>query len=88
MKSLNQNSELEAMRLSLSRAPMPRMYTRTGDKGETALFSGERVPKNSLRIDAYGTVDELSSWIGYTRSLIEDDEVNSILDRIQRDHFS
>ena len=67
---------------------MPRMYTRTGDKGETSLFSGERVPKNSLRVDAYGTVDELSSWIGYTRSLIEeDDEIDSILEKIQRDLF-
>ena len=66
---------------------MPRMYTRTGDKGETGLFSGERVPKNSLRVDAYGTADELSSWIGYARSVIEDDEVKSILERIQRDLF-
>ena len=70
------------------RLPMPRMYTRTGDKGETALFSGERVPKDSLRIDAYGTVDELSSWIGYTRALIEDeDEVDSMLEKVQRDLF-
>ena len=66
---------------------MPRMYTRTGDKGETGLFSGERVPKNSLRVDAYGTVDELSSWIGYTRSLVDDNEIDAILERIQRDLF-
>ena len=67
---------------------MPRMYTRTGDKGETGLFSGERVPKNSLRVEAYGTVDELSSWIGYTRSLIKnDDEIDSLLGRIQRELF-
>jgi cob(I)alamin adenosyltransferase len=63
------------------------MYTRTGDKGETGLFSGERVPKNSLRVEAYGTVDELSSWIGYTRSLIEDSQVDAILERIQQDLF-
>jgi cob(I)alamin adenosyltransferase len=66
---------------------MPRMYTRTGDRGETGLFSGERVPKNSLRVEAYGTVDELSCWIGYTRSLIEDDEVDATLERIQQDLF-
>jgi len=67
---------------------MPRMYTRTGDGGETGLFSGERVPKNSLRVEAYGTVDELSSWIGYGRSLIQDDdEVDSVLDKVQRDLF-
>ena len=45
------------------------------------------MPKDSLRVDSYGTVDELSSWIGYTRSVIEDDEVDSILERIQRDLF-
>ena len=67
---------------------MPRMYTRRGDKGETGLFSGERVPKNSLTVEAYGTVDELASWIGYTRSLIEnDDEIDSLLGRIQRELF-
>jgi len=66
---------------------MPRMHARTGDKGETVLFSGERVPKNSPRVEAYGTVDELSSWIGYTRSLIEDGEVDAILERIQQDLF-
>jgi len=67
---------------------MPRMYTRTGDNGETGLFSGERVPKNSLRVEAYGTVDELSSWIGYTRSLIKnDDEIDSLLGRIQLELF-
>jgi cob(I)alamin adenosyltransferase len=66
---------------------MPRTYTRTGDRGETGLFSGERVSKDSLRVEAYGTVDELSSWIGYTRSLIEGDEIDSLLERIQEDLF-
>jgi cob(I)alamin adenosyltransferase len=63
------------------------MYTRTGDGGETGLFSGERVPKDSLRVEAYGTVDELSCWIGYTRSLIEGDEIDTILERVQQDLF-
>jgi cob(I)alamin adenosyltransferase len=66
---------------------MPRMYTRTGDRGETGLFSGERVPKDSLRVEAYGTVDELSSWIGYTRSLIKGDEIDALLEKIQEDLF-
>ena len=66
---------------------MSRMYTRTGDRGETGLFSGERVLKDSLRVEAYGTVDELSCWIGYTRSLIKGDEIDAILERIQQDLF-
>lgn len=41
-----------------------RIYTKTGDKGETALFGGKRVAKSHLRVDAYGTVDELNSFIG------------------------
>lgn len=56
---------------------MYRYYTRTGDKGETALYTGERVMKNSLRVEAYGTVDELQSYMGFARSIIEDDEVDA-----------
>ena len=43
------------------------IYTKTGDKGETSLASGVRVPKTDIRIEAYGTVDELNSWIGMLR---------------------
>jgi len=58
------------------------MYTRSGDKGETGLFSGERVPKDSLRVEAYGTVDELSSWIGYARSLTDDKDIDHVLENL------
>ena len=44
-----------------------RVYTRTGDKGETALVGGRRVPKDSPRIEAYGTIDELNAVIGLAR---------------------
>ncbi|GAB3790586.1 cob(I)yrinic acid a,c-diamide adenosyltransferase [Spirosoma horti] len=50
-----------------------KIYTKTGDKGQTALIGGRRVSKANLRIDAYGTVDELNSWIG----LVRDQPVNS-----------
>jgi cob(I)alamin adenosyltransferase len=46
-----------------------RIYTRTGDKGETGLLGGTRVPKDHLRIEAYGTVDELNSHVGMLRDL-------------------
>ncbi len=51
-----------------------KIYTKTGDEGTTSLFGGKRVPKFHLRIDAYGTVDELNSYLG----LITDQEVNNI----------
>ncbi|WP_460623267.1 cob(I)yrinic acid a,c-diamide adenosyltransferase [Hymenobacter tenuis] len=50
-----------------------KIYTKTGDKGLTSLIGGTRVPKSSLRIDCYGTVDELNSYLG----LVRDQEVNA-----------
>jgi cob(I)alamin adenosyltransferase len=50
-----------------------KIYTKTGDQGTTALFGGKRVSKADLRIDTYGTIDELNSWIG----LLRDQEINS-----------
>lgn len=44
-----------------------RIYTKTGDKGETSLIGGTRLPKDHIRIETYGTVDELNSWIGMVR---------------------
>jgi cob(I)alamin adenosyltransferase len=44
-----------------------KVYTKTGDKGETSLIGGTRLPKHHIRIEAYGTVDELNSWIGLLR---------------------
>lgn len=47
-----------------------KIYTKTGDKGETSLIGGTRVPKHHVRIEAYGTVDELNSYIGLIRDLV------------------
>jgi len=63
-----------------------RIYTRTGDKGETALGDGTRLPKHALRIAAYGTVDEANAAIGLAR-LHTDGEVDTMLARIQNDLF-
>jgi cob(I)alamin adenosyltransferase len=54
-----------------------KVYTKTGDKGTTALFGGTRVPKHHIRIESYGTVDELNSHIG----LIRDQEINPVYKR-------
>ena len=47
---------------------MPNVYTRTGDKGDTGLFGGSRVPKQSLRVEAYGTVDEANAALGAAKA--------------------
>jgi len=52
-----------------------RVYTRTGDKGETGLVGGKRVPKDSQRIEAYGTIDELNSVVGLARTF-NDEKIN------------
>lgn len=65
-----------------------RIYTKTGDKGETALFGGRRVPKSHLRVDAYGTVDELNSFIGLLRDAISDPRVREVLAQVQNRLFT
>jgi cob(I)alamin adenosyltransferase len=64
-----------------------KIYTKTGDNGETSLFGGQRIPKDALRIEAYGTVDELKSLLGVIRSLKPRKEIEEILDRIQHELF-
>ena len=59
-----------------------KIYTKTGD-GETSLFGGARVPKNHLRVEAYGTVDELNSYIGLIRDLIDTPQYKAVLKAIQ-----
>ena len=63
-----------------------KIYTRTGDKGETALSNGERVAKHSTRVDAYGTVDELNATLGLARLHAEGPLADQIA-TIQNDLF-
>ena len=65
-----------------------KIYTKTGDKGTTSLFGGTRVPKYHLRIEAYGTVDELNSYIGLIRSQKIDAHTHDILVKIQNELFT
>ena len=64
-----------------------RIYTRTGDKGTTALAAGGRRPKYDLRIEAYGTVDETNACIGLVRLHTAGQEIDTMLGRIQNDLF-
>ena len=64
-----------------------KIYTKTGDKGETGLFGGERVSKDSLRISAYGTIDELNSVIGLAITEVGDKSVKENLLKIQNQLF-
>ena len=60
-----------------------KIYTKTGDKGQTSLIGGTRVPKHHLRIESYGTVDELNSYIGLIRDQQIDEHSKLILIEIQ-----
>jgi cob(I)alamin adenosyltransferase len=66
-----------------------KIYTRTGDKGETGLFGGQRVRKDYPRIEAYGTVDELNAALGVARAELAaiDSQIEGLLARIQNDLF-
>ena len=63
-----------------------KIYTKTGDKGTTSLIGGTKVPKNDIRIETYGTVDELNSWIGMVNDQLNDgvfkNELKEIQDRL------
>ena len=67
-----------------------KIYTKTGDRGETAFLDGRRVSKGEPRVDAYGEVDELGAWIGIVRSAGDklDPDVIEMLTAIQRDLFA
>ena len=66
-----------------------KIYTRTGDRGDTGLFDGTRVLKSDPRVDAYGDVDELCAWLGVVRAHAGlDRDLIDVLDHLQRDLFA
>jgi len=65
-----------------------KIYTKTGDRGDTRLFDGTKVRKDNVRVEAYGDVDELNSFIGAAASFLKDDDLVSMLAEVQKDLFS
>lgn len=65
-----------------------KIYTRTGDQGQTSLFGGQRVFKDNIRIEAYGTVDELNSVIGVALIEIDNPDIYDLLKKVQNQLFS
>jgi len=65
-----------------------KIYTKTGDAGETGLFGGGRVPKDDPRVQAYGEVDELNAWIGFAVAIHLPTFESNVLEAIQRDLFA
>jgi cob(I)alamin adenosyltransferase len=64
---------------------MAKVYTRTGDKGKTSLYTGERVSKGSLRVETYGTVDEADSVLGEARAFASHDNVKETIFKLQKE---
>ncbi len=65
-----------------------KIYTKTGDKGQTSLFGGARIPKNHIRIESYGTVDELNSHLGLLISHLDNENTKALLLTIQHQLFN
>jgi cob(I)alamin adenosyltransferase len=65
-----------------------KIYTKTGDDGTTGLFGGERVTKDALRVECYGTVDELNSTLGMANSEVNNSELNTLIAEIQNKLFT
>lgn len=64
-----------------------KIYTRTGDDGTTGLIGGSRVKKYNIRLEAYGTIDELNSYIGVIRSYQSDEHTDGVLEKVQNKLF-
>lgn len=71
----------------MAKRRITKVYTRTGDKGLTSLIGGKRVSKASIRVEAYGDVDELNSVLGIARVEAKDGEIKEIINGIQNDLF-
>ena len=64
-----------------------KIYTKTGDKGDTSLYDGTRVAKDDVRVESYGTVDELTSSLGLAKTYVEDEAIRRLVHKMQTDLF-
>lgn len=64
-----------------------KVYTKTGDKGTTSLYDGTRVSKDYIRVESYGTIDELNSSLGLAKNYLEEDEIKKLVSKLQRSLF-
>jgi cob(I)alamin adenosyltransferase len=71
----------------MAKKRITKVYTRTGDEGLTSLIGGKRVSKDSLRVNAYGDIDELNAVLGIARSQAKDNEIKTIISACQNDLF-
>lgn len=71
-----------------NRRVVTKIYTKTGDLGDTGLFDGTRVSKSDPRVDAYGEIDELNAWLGMVRARGVDEQIGARLEHLQRDLFA
>lgn len=71
----------------MTNKPRGDIYTRGGDKGKTSLYDGRRVEKDDVRVEAYGTVDELNSFMGFAKSFVETEEMREDIEEVQHKLF-
>lgn len=67
---------------------MLKIYTKTGDSGQTSLYDQTRINKEDIRVESYGTIDELNSALGLAKTFIADTEIYSLIERVQRELFN
>jgi cob(I)alamin adenosyltransferase len=73
---------------SNGRGEWMKIYTKGGDGGETSLYDNTRVPKDHIRVESYGTIDELNSALGLSRGFIDNDSINNLILGVQRELFN
>lgn len=67
---------------------MLKIYTKTGDKGQTSLYDNTRIDKNDIRVESYGTIDELNASLGLAKNFIDNTEIRQQIEQVQRELFN